>query len=104
MGYKLKDNINLDELKKYGYEINLQTKLAFKKIDLGFDKHGDFHSIMILINANEDKIIKFKHEINFYIGYSSNFIKLSFLKKRKYLKDLIKANLIEKNKLGINET
>ena len=90
---KIKDNVDLKELEKYGYSIDLHLNQASKKINLGFDKYGDLHSILILI---KDNIIRFKHEINFYVGYSSNFIEFGFFNRRKYLKDLIKADLVEK--------
>lgn len=88
--YKIKDNVDLKELEKYGYE-ECDAGHYRKKIPLDFLEK-------LFVHISRDKIF-FRIESRFFASCTSipyTQEEFGFFKTRKYLKPLIKNKLVEK--------
>ena len=86
---KIKNNVDLKELEKYGYTKNCNAYI--KEIPLDYLKH-----LEIIVKKEE---IFFRIEERGFAGYLSSPYtqkEFGFFKTRKYLKPLIKDGLVEK--------
>lgn len=88
---KIKDNVDLKELEKYGYWI--VNNIATKDIKKYFDDCGGLITISIKIKY---KMIFLVKKINSYNSVTEISLKFGFFKRRKYLKELRKDGLVEK--------
>lgn len=82
---KIRDDVDLKELEKFGYEL-LEYDNYYRKYEKDYQ---------VQINIFDRKILVFKKRKNsnwgYYIGYSGEKEKI-----KKYIQDLIKANLVVK--------
>ena len=89
--FKIKDDVDLKELEKYGFKI-IPEGIYVKSIKR-IHPIGDANVTEIFIIVDKDRIIK-KYEVWSYLNFA-------FYEKEKHLfkfqiKDLIKSNLIQK--------
>ena len=84
---KIKDNVDLKELEKYGFKLDKDTKWYERKID---NKWWD----LICISSEDREIFNATEEIGYWtFCYSDD----DFWEYReKYIQDLIKDGLVEK--------
>lgn len=90
--YKLKDNVDLKELEKFGYHI-IPEGIYAKSINCYINIMGDRHEIFIAIE--KDRTIK-RYSVESYL-FKVYMQKEQYLFKRN-IKDLIKAGIVEKVK------
>ena len=80
---KIKDNVDLKELEKFGFENNCNNKCLIKSYKQEFTQ-DDY----VFINK-EDKVIRIGH-------YQEEYGATNIIKVSDTLYDLIQANLVEK--------
>lgn len=90
--YRIKDNVDLKELEKFGFEYDSTQDNYVKEISTQLVRWGREH-IKIIIDKNK-KISKFNKLQHFGIG--SLILSWRMKLKRRDIKDLIKAKIVEK--------
>lgn len=84
--YKLKDDVNLKELKKFGYK--------HEKLDIYYRKQKENYNVQI--NIYDREILVYKLRENSDWGDFIGCLKEDEEKLKLYIQDLIEAGLVEK--------
>ncbi len=84
---KIKDNVDLKELEKFGFEWDDDFGFS-KKIDTSDESWSDYTIINIIGEKGNYKIQAFWEDFD-YLRYYDNF-------PYKYIQDLVEADLVEK--------